>query len=116
LRFTQEGKLRYLELSDAAAKLREFAKVENIPVVLLSSLTETGDRDPNRRPTLASLRGSGDLGFHADVAVLIHRERAEDGATILDDGDLIVAKQRGGRTGVARVRYNTASLLFEDRQ
>lgn len=116
LRFVQDQKLRYQELSDAAARMREFAKTENIPVMLLSSITETGDRNPNQRPTLANLRGSGDLGFHADAAILIHRERAEDGATILPDGELIVAKQRGGRTGVALTTYNTRSLLFDDRE
>lgn len=114
-RFTGEGKLRHQEISDVAKKLRDFAKAENIPVMLLSSITEVGERNPNQRPTLSHLRGSGDLAFHADVAILIHRERGEDGATILPDGELIVAKQRGGRTGTANVTYNTDTLLFDAR-
>jgi replicative DNA helicase len=113
--FKEEGKLRHQEISDIGKKLRNFAKTEDIPVMLLSSLTETGDRNPNQRPTLASLRGSGDLAFHADVAILIHRERDEDGAAIKTDSELIVVKQRGGRTGVCYATYNTNSLLFEDR-
>ena len=116
LRFTGPGKLRYQEISDAAKRLRQFAKEENIPVLLLSSITEGTDKNPNKRPTLADLRGSGDLAFHADVAALIHRERGEDGASIDVRSELVVAKQRGGRTGVAYASYNTNSLLFEDRQ
>lgn len=116
LRFTGPGKLRHQEISDAAKRLREFAKSEDIPVLLLSSITESQDRSPNKRPTLGDLRGSGDLAFHADVAALIHRERGDDGASIDVRSEIVVAKQRGGRTGVAYARYNTDTLLFEDRQ
>lgn len=117
LRFTGPAKLRYQEISDAAKRMRQFAKEENVPFLLLSSLTEGSDKNPNKRPLLADLRGSGDLAFHADVAVLIHRERGEDehSANIDRRSELIVAKQRGGRTGMAKALYNTASLLFEER-
>lgn len=114
LRFTGPGKLRHQEISDAAKRLRQFAKEENIPVLLLSSITEGQDKSPNKRPTLADLRGSGDLAFHADVAALIHRERGEDGASIDSRSEIVVAKQRGGRTGVAHAVYNTNTLLFEE--
>jgi replicative DNA helicase len=114
LRFTGPGKLRYQEISDATKHLRQFAKEENIPVLLLSSITEGPDKNPNKRPTLADLRGSGDLAFHADVAALIHRERGEDGASIDVRSEIVVAKQRGGRTGVAYGTYNTSTLLFEE--
>jgi replicative DNA helicase len=114
LRFTGSGKLRYQEISDAAKRLRQFAKEENIPVLLLSSITEGAEKNPNKRPTLADLRGSGDLAFHADVAGMIHRERGEDGASIDPRTEIIVAKQRGGRTGIADATYNTETLLFED--
>ena len=87
----------------------------NIPVLLLSSITEGQEKNPNKRPTLADLRGSGDLAFHADVAALIHRERGEDGASIDTRTEIVVAKQRGGRTGVAYGTYNTSTLLFEER-
>jgi replicative DNA helicase len=115
LKFTGPGKLRYQEISDAAKRLRQFAKEENIPVLLLSSLTEGQEKNPNKRPTLGDLRGSGDLAFHADVAALIHRERGEDGASIDIRTEIVVAKQRGGRTGVAYGSYNTDTLLFEER-
>jgi replicative DNA helicase len=114
LRFTGPGNLRHQEISDATKRLREFAKTENIPVLLLSSITEGYEKKPNIRPNLADLRGSGDLAFHADVAVLIHRHRGDDGASIATRSELVVAKQRGGRTGVAYARYNTRTLLFED--
>jgi replicative DNA helicase len=116
LRFTGPATLRYQEISDASRKLREFAKVENVPVLMLSSITETGDKNQNRRPTLADLKGSGDLAFHADVAILIHRDRGEDGASIDTRTELVVAKQRGGRTGAAYATYNTDTLLFEDQR
>ena len=57
LRFVGPGKLRYMEISDAAKKLRQFAKEEGIPVLLLSSITETQEKNPNKRPTLATSAG-----------------------------------------------------------
>lgn len=114
LRFTGPGHLRHQEISDAAKKLRQFAKEENIPVLVLSSITEAQDKNPNRRPVLSDLRGSGDLAFHADVAILIHRERGDDGASISPETELLVAKQRGGRTGVSHAIYNTNTLMFDD--
>jgi replicative DNA helicase len=114
LRFTGPAKLRYQEISDATKRMRQFAKEENVPFLLLSSLTEGQDKNPNKRPTLADLRGSGDLAFHADVAMLIHRDRGEDGASIDRRTEIIVAKQRGGRTGTAKAIYNTDTLLFEE--
>ncbi len=51
LRFIGPGKLRYQEISDAAKKLRQFAKEENVPVMLLSSITEGQEKNPNKRPT-----------------------------------------------------------------
>jgi replicative DNA helicase len=65
---------------------------------------------------LGDLRGSGDLAFHADVAALIHRDRGDDGASIDKRSEIVVAKQRGGRTGVAYASYNTDTLLFEERR
>jgi len=115
LRFVAHGTLRHHEISDAAKRIREFAKAENVPVLLLSSITESQEKDPNKPPSMADLRGSGDLAFHADVAALIHRRRGCDGASIDLRTDIIVAKQRGGPTGVARVQYNTDTLLFEER-
>ncbi len=116
LRFTGPGKLLYQEISDAAKKLRQFAKEENIPALMLSSITESDEKNPNKRPTLANLRGSGDLAFHADVAILIHRERGDDGASIDTHSELVVAKQRGGRTAATYATYNTDTLLFEDQR
>jgi len=114
LRFASAGTLRHQEISDAAKQIREFAKVEGVPVLMLSSITETSEKNPNKRPSMADLRGSGDLAFHADTAALIHRKRTNGGASIDVRTEIVVAKQRGGRTGVAHVRYNSSTLLFED--
>jgi replicative DNA helicase len=115
LRWAGPIKTRYQEISDAAKRMRQFAKEENIPFLVLSSLTEGQDKNPNKAPVLADLRGSGDLAFHADVATLIHRERGDDGASIDYRTKFIVAKQRGGRTNVAHAVFNPATLQFESK-
>jgi replicative DNA helicase len=62
-----------------------------------------------RRPTLAQLRESGAIEQDADLVLLLHREdyyREQRGDAERDNiAELIVAKQRSGRTGIIRLRW-----------
>ncbi len=66
------------------------------------------------RPSLAHFRDSGAIEQDCDVALLIHQADSTEG---LRDGwvDLIVAKQRNGATGSARLWWNGPCVRFEDR-
>jgi replicative DNA helicase len=106
---------RHIHVGDAMVKFGSLAKDENVPVVLISSITESGDKNPNREPVLADFRASGDIAYDTDVAIIVHRERLEDN-TIDPMTKLIVAKQRGGKLGKANALFNSNTILFEDCQ
>ncbi|HTF72606.1 MAG TPA: replicative DNA helicase [Edaphobacter sp.] len=113
LTFSGPKKDLYMEVGEAAKRLAEFAKAEQIAVMLLSSLTEKTGSGANIPPSLADLRQSGDIQYHAHKAYLIHRDREEESG-ISPKTQIIVAKNRHGRTGVVNALFNSSSLLFED--
>lgn len=111
----------YLQLVNAPADIRERRhQVEavskglkaitldhRVPVLCLSSLTRpAGD---NKRPTLASLRESGNLEHDADTVVFFHRQDDTSPAT-----ECIVAKARNGRQGSVDLYLRGEYLRFEE--
>lgn len=90
------------ELGEISAGLKRLAKRLHVPVVGLAQLNRANTDRTNKRPTMADLRGSGDIEQDADVILLAHREdyyrqQGEPRDHLLE---LIVAKQRGGKSGM----------------
>jgi replicative DNA helicase len=112
MHFTSKPEHRHIEVTDAAVKLTNLAKKENLAVVALSSLTEKTGKMVNQLPTLADLRQSGDIQYEAATVLLIHREVDIETQRVKSNGSIIIAKQRNGRTGKFEVHYNDR-LLFE---
>jgi replicative DNA helicase len=81
------------EFADA---LRQLAKAERIPVVLLSQLRRP--QNVNDAPTMIDLKESGDIEAHAHVVLLLHVPTAADGKPMGED-TVIVAKNRNGAKG-----------------
>jgi replicative DNA helicase len=50
----------------------------DVAIIALSQLNR-GDSKENKPPSLSSLRDSGNIEQDADVVILLHRERDEDG-------------------------------------
>lgn len=107
IRMDSKPEFFHRDVSDAAVKLANLAKREQVAVVALSSLTERG----NAKPTLADLRQSGDIQYDAATVLLLHRETDEDN-TIVRDGFMNIAKNRNGVTGNVDVQF-TSTLTFE---
>ena len=78
-----------------------------VPVLCLSSLSRAPDQ--NKRPTLASLRESGNLEHDADTVVLLHRPQEMEPRT-----EVIVPKSRDGRTGLIELYFRGEYLRFEE--
>lgn len=97
--------------------LKGLAMELQIPVVALSQLNRGGESrgGPDKRPKLSDLRESGAIEQDADNVVLIYREKkaAEGPEDKVLPTELIVAKQRRGRTGVARVGFHGDYVRFE---
>lgn len=85
------------------------------------SVRTTGSATQARRPRLSDLRDSGEIEQDADDVLMIWRPDADDASAtsgMPDDGDLesevIVAKQRQGRTGVVPLVWQGRYVRFQN--
>lgn len=104
--------------------LMRLAKEFNAPLIALSQLNRGEEaRKKERRPTLASLRGSGSIEQDAYAAIFIYwrahlfdpDQIAESEPEELRKAELIIAKNRGGQTGYVDLTFFKEYNLFESR-
>jgi replicative DNA helicase len=112
----------YTRLLEISRSLKRMAIKLHKPVLLISHLSRKVDERRNHRPLLSDLRGSGTLENDADIVMGLYREdmyrRLKD-PDISDDeldgaAELIIAKNRGGRTGVAKLVFRREFTTFAD--
>ncbi len=106
---------RQQEVSQISRELKGLAKELNVPLVALSQLSRAPEARTDHRPQLADLRESGAIEQDADVVAFIYREeqynRTEENAGI---AEIIVAKQRNGPTGTAKLAFLKEFTRFEN--
>ncbi len=95
-----------------ADALRQLAKAERIPIVLLSQLRRP--QNVNDSPTIIDLKESGDIEAHAHLVLLLHAPTAPDGRPTGED-TIIVAKNRNGAKGPVPVVFSPHKLRFYPR-
>ena len=98
---------RRLQVEAVSQALKTLALEHKMPVLCLSSLARAVQGD-SKRPTLASLRESGELEHDADIVLLLHRDPMEP------ETECIVAKNRDGRLGVAHLMFNSLTVNFTE--
>jgi replicative DNA helicase len=89
-----------------------------VPVVGLSQLNRNLEHRQEKRPTLADLRESGSLEQDADVVVFLYRDSAynpDADPANASEVELIVAKNRKGRSGTAKVDFIERYITFRNR-
>jgi replicative DNA helicase len=120
VRPNERAKSRYEEVGQVSRGLKALAKAEDVGVMALCQLSRQSENRPDKRPHLSDLRDSGDIEQDADTVCFVHRpaeyhKREEPTETDSQDWrdwreehsrvekqiQFIVAKRRGGRTGVA---------------
>lgn len=95
-------------------KLRRFAKVEDVAIILLSQMPRPKDHNLDKKPTMFDLLESGEIEQAAHMIFLLYWP--------LDDNDIpkfekeiIIAKQRSGNTWNEPVQYVGKYLRYEPR-
>jgi len=102
-------------LGEATKALKVLAKREKVHVIAVSSLNRELEKRQNKRPQLGDLRESGSIGFHADNILFLYRESFyHPDCAEPDVVECNVAKQRGGPTGMVRLRFNMKQSRFEN--
>jgi len=116
MRGRRSAERRELEISEISRSLKALAKELQIPVVALSQLNRKVEERTNKRPVLSDLRESGAIEQDADVIIFIYRDKVynkeEDNRN--DIAELILAKQRNGPIGTARLAFLEQYTRFEN--
>jgi len=121
---------RVQEVSEITRGLKTLAKELNVPVIALSQLSRQVEQRDDKRPQLSDLRESGSIEQDADVVMFIFREEyyesrhepregtpehhawQENMDRIHNIAEVIVAKQRHGPTGKAKLHFNALLTKF----
>jgi len=116
VRSSRRYESRQTEVSEISRTMKALAKELNVPVISLSQLSRKIEERIDPKPKLSDLRESGALEQDADLVLFIYRQQAYvPGVTGQDDNvEIIVAKQRSGPTGMARLVFYPEYTLFED--
>lgn len=100
------GRNREDEVRRLSNGLKSLAKETGVTMVALAQLNRQNE-EKNARPKAANLRDSGSIEQDADVIVLLHKESP-------DMVEAIVAKARGGKTGIVAFDFHGPTTTFRE--
>ena len=84
-----------------------------MPLILLSQLNRGVEGRDNKRPMLQDLRSSGDIEQDADMVWFIYRDEVYNTDTKdKSEAEIIIAKNRGGETGTAKLAWRGEFTKF----
>ena len=114
---------RQLEVASVSRGLKRLAKSMHIPIIAISQLSRKANESEFRRPQLSDLYESGAIEKDSDVVMFVY-EPSPDGKKELAEGytgeeienirELIIKKNRHGRTGTLPIYWNSNRLRFSE--
>ncbi|MBX3101763.1 MAG: replicative DNA helicase [Bacteroidetes bacterium] len=119
---SRKGGNREQEISAISRGLKVLAKELNVPVIALSQLSRAPELRSgfDKRPQLSDLRESGAIEQDADMVLFLFRPdyygltEDEDGNSTREMCEVIIAKQRNGPIGSAKLRFVGQFSRFQD--
>lgn len=120
IKHKESGRNREQEISEISRMMKQTAKDVDCPVIGLAQLSRAVEtRGGTKRPMLSDLRESGSLEQDADQVHFMYRPEyygieVSDETNLPTQGltELIVAKNRGGSTGIASMRFHKETTSF----
>jgi replicative DNA helicase len=105
---------RQEQIAKISRKLKTLARELPVPVIALSQLNRAVESREDRRPRMADLRESGAIEQDADMVLLIHRPEYYDKNDQPGIAEVIVAKNRNGRTDTAKLTFVNKLTRFDN--
>ncbi len=93
------------EVEEVSRELKIMAEKYQKTIVALSQLSRDSE---GRKPSLADLKQSGALEQDANIVILLHGNKTEK------TREVMIEKNRGGRTGMFTMRFEAAINTFEE--
>ena len=105
---------RYEYMTEISGDLKTLARKYKVPVLALAQLNRANTERADKRPQLSDLRDTGAIEQDADGVIFLHREDYYQEKTDQDpwepsDLDIIVEKNRHGRTGTCKAAFYMAT-------
>ena len=107
---------RQVEVAELSRGLKLLARELDTPVMALSQLNRGVELRQDKRPMLADLRESGAIENDADTVTFLYRHEIyePDDADGKGMAEAIVAKNRHGQTGVAKLQWDGPLTRFSN--
>ena len=114
IKATKEKQSRHHEVEEIVQDLKQMAKDFNVPVIVLAQLSRNLEQRNNKKPMMSDLRESGAIEQAADGILFLYREDyyskdAREGLT-----EILIAKQRNGKTGVIDMDFVRETNTFRE--
>lgn len=106
VRSTERGSSRE-KLEQVSNDIKNMAKILDVPVLVVSSLSRASEQRDVKIPIMSDLRESGQLEFDADVVMFLHRQYYYDrhDESLKREADISVAKNRNGKVGITKLHW-----------
>ncbi|RUR26819.1 replicative DNA helicase [Vreelandella andesensis] len=103
-------------IEEVVAGAKSIAKEFSCPVMLLSQLNRKLEDRPNKRPNMGDLKDSSAIEQEADTILFLYRDEVyhPDNPDSKGIAEIIIGKQREGRTDTIHVASRLANARFED--
>ena len=109
---------------DVVLQLRNLAAELDVPIILISQINRNYSQRSDKRPQLSDLRESGNIEEFADMVIFLYRHSRQSAAAYEEakaqgtenDVEVIVAKNRTGKTGITKLLFDDQHMRFNDPQ
>lgn len=110
LETVKKSENRQQAISEISRTLKSLARELKIPIIALSQLSRKVETREDKKPMMSDLRESGAIEQDADVILLLYRakyyNKEEQSKSSIEDLDVIISKNRNGKTGVSKLDIN----------